>query len=129
MHCDTVGVRRSPCHHVGSERGDADESGRRRHKRSRNFCRFFLLGSSKKSFGKNSDSPIQAAKTDDLTNAERIAAIPKSRQQDKNQERQQATGLQQESSKEKKSADVIPLTPQPDDYSYTAFIDELFGDD
>jgi len=43
---------------VGSERGDADESGRRRHKRSRSFCRFFPAGCPKKSFGKNSDSPV-----------------------------------------------------------------------
>ncbi len=71
----------------------------------------------------------QAVETDGLSNAERIAAIPKNRQQAKNQERQQSTGLQQASSKEKKPAEVIPLTPQPDDYSYPAFIDELFGDD
>jgi hypothetical protein len=67
--------------------------------------------------------------TIDSSNAARVAAIRENRQQAKDQERQQATGLQQESSKKKKSADVIPLTPQPDDYSYPAFIDELFGDD
>lgn len=71
----------------------------------------------------------KSADTSDLSNAARVAAIRENRQQAKDQERQQATGLQQESSKEKKSADVIPLTPQSDDYSYPAFIDELFGDD
>ena len=72
---------------------------------------------------------LQAVETDGFSNAERIAAIPKNRQQAKDQERQQTAGLQKESSKDKKSAEVIPLTPQPDDYSYPAFIDELFGDD
>lgn len=67
--------------------------------------------------------------TDDRSNAERISAIRKNRQQAKDQERQTATGLQQESGKEKKPATVIPLTQQPDDYSYPNFIDELFGDD
>lgn len=71
----------------------------------------------------------KSADTSDSSNAARVAAIRENRQQAKDQERQQATGLQQESGKEKKSADVIPLTPQPDDYSYPAFIDELFGDD
>jgi nicotinamide mononucleotide adenylyltransferase len=67
--------------------------------------------------------------TDDRSNAERISAIRKNRQQAKDQERQAATGLQQVSGKEKKPATVIPLTQQPDDYSYPNFIDELFGDD
>jgi transposase InsO family protein len=71
----------------------------------------------------------KSADTSDSSNAARVAAIRENRQQAKDQERQRAIGLQQESSKEKKSADVIPLTPQPDDYSYPAFIDELFGDD
>lgn len=67
--------------------------------------------------------------TDERSNAERISAIRKNRQQAKDQERQAATGLQQESGKEKNPANVIPLTQQPDDYSYPDFIDELFGDD
>jgi hypothetical protein len=75
------------------------------------------------------NAQAQAVETNGLSNDERIASIRKNRQQAKDQERQAARGLQQQSSKEKKSADVIPLTQQPDDYSYPDFIDELFGDD
>lgn len=71
----------------------------------------------------------KATETNGLSNAERIAAIRNNRQQAKDQERQNARGIQQHASKEKKSADVIPLTQQPEDYSYPEFIDELFGDD
>ncbi len=71
----------------------------------------------------------QITDDDNLTNAERIAGIRKNRQQAKDQERQAATAVGKEIGGEKKSADVIPLTPQPEDYSYPTFIDELFEDD
>lgn len=75
------------------------------------------------------NAQAQAAETNGLSNAERTSSIRKNRQQAKDQERQTARCLQQQSTKEKKSADVIPLTQQPDDFSYPDFIDELFGDD
>jgi transposase InsO family protein len=70
-----------------------------------------------------------SSEVDGQSNASRIAAIQNNRQQAKDQERQTAKGLQKHTSKEQKSADVIPLTQQPEDYSYPDFIDELFGDD
>ncbi|MFA6051144.1 MAG: transposase [Methylobacter sp.] len=71
----------------------------------------------------------KATETNGQSNAERTASIRNNRQQAKAQERQERNGLQQESGKEKKPANVISLTQQPDDYSYPDFIDELFGDD
>jgi ATPase subunit of ABC transporter with duplicated ATPase domains len=70
----------------------------------------------------------QSAETDGLSNAERISAIRRNRQEAKERERQQATNILKPNAK-KEPAEVIPLTKQPDDYSYPSFIDELFEDD
>lgn len=70
----------------------------------------------------------QSAETDGLSNAERISAIRSNRQEAKKQERQRTTNISKPDAK-KESAEVIPLTKQPDDYSYPSFIDELFEDD
>lgn len=83
----------------------------------------------KKVEAKIKNAQSQVANTEDLSNAERIAAIPKNRQKAKDEERKQAVGLQQEANRDKKSADVVRLTPKADDYSYPTLIDELFGDD
>jgi len=70
----------------------------------------------------------QSAETDGLSNAERITAIRSNRQEAKKQERQRTTNISKPNTK-KESAEVIPLTKQPDDYSYPSFINELFEDD
>jgi transposase InsO family protein len=70
----------------------------------------------------------QSAETDGLSDAERISAIRGNRQEAKEQERQRATNISKPNTK-KEPAEVIPLTKQPDDYSYPSFIDELFEDD
>jgi transposase InsO family protein len=67
----------------------------------------------------------QRPETDVLPKAKQIAAIRTNRQQAKDQERQTTTGLQDIN----KSAEVVPLTQQSEDYSYPSFVEELFGDD
>jgi len=69
----------------------------------------------------------QSAETDGLSNAERISAIRNNRQEAK-KERQRTTNISKPNTN-KEPAEVIPLTKQPDDYSYPSFIDELFEDD
>ncbi|TRW94405.1 transposase family protein [Candidatus Methylobacter oryzae] len=60
----------------------------------------------------------QSAETDGLSNAERISAIRNNRQEAKKQERQRTTHISKPNTK-MEPAEVIPLTKQPDDYSYT----------
>jgi hypothetical protein len=71
------------------------------------------------------NAQAQHPETDVLPKAKRIAAIRKNRQQAKDQERQTTTGLHDTN----KSAEVVPLAQQPEDYSYPNFVEELFGDD
>jgi transposase InsO family protein len=71
------------------------------------------------------NAQAQRLETDVLPKAKRIAAIRKNRQQAKDQERQTTAGLQDTN----KSAEVVPLAQQSEDYSYPNFVEELFGDD
>ncbi len=74
------------------------------------------------------NAQAHAPKSGDLPDTKRIAAIRRNRQQAKDQERQVTIGLRN-SNGEKKSADVIPLGQQSEDFSYPDFVEELFGDD